>query len=84
MLPYFLAAASIVVALLAFARARRVSRRFDRLTESYWELRYEQGQLRARLDRLEGVDAGDGDPHPQKPEKPAESSTFIPLTSLKK
>ena len=82
MLPYFLAGASLVVALLAFARARRVTRRFERLTESYWELRYEQGQLRARLDRLEGLDAGN--PDPDAPQRAPATSNFIPLASLKR
>ncbi len=51
--------AAVVVALAALARARQVSRRLDRLTESYWELRYEYGQLRARVGRLEGQPEAD-------------------------
>ena len=44
---------ALLVALAAFAKARRLATRLERLTESYWELRYEHGQLRARVNRLD-------------------------------
>ena len=71
-------------AVAAFLRARAASRRLDRLTESYWELRYESGQLKARIARLETA-AGlrDPDPPPDAPIAPAKT-TFVPLSSLKK
>jgi hypothetical protein len=74
----------LLVAILALLRARSLARRLDRMTDSYWELRYESGQLKARIARLE-VSAGLRDPEPeaaaaQAPAKP----TFIPLSSLKK
>ena len=73
--------AALVFAVAAIARARQVSRRLDRLTESYWELRYEYGQLRARVGRLEGQpEAGAGG---ERPPAPA-STAFVPLSSLKK
>ena len=50
---WLLIGAAVLVALGAFLRARRAARRLERLTESYWELRYEHGQLRARVARLE-------------------------------
>jgi hypothetical protein len=58
---------------------RRVGRRLERLTESYWELKYDHGQLRARVARLE----------PDAPVKPADpapqpgATNFVPLSSLK-
>ena len=73
-------AAAVIVALAAFARARQVSRRLDRLTESYWELRYEYGQLRARVVRLEGQPEADAGGHRAEPA----STAFVPLSSLKK
>ena len=73
-------AAAVIVALAAFARARQVSRRLDRLTESYWELRYEYGQLRARVVRLEGQPEADAGGHPAEPA----ATAFVPLSSLKK
>ena len=48
-----LTGAAFLIAVAAFARARRVSKRLERLSESYWELRYEHGQLRSRIARLE-------------------------------
>jgi hypothetical protein len=73
-------AAAVIVALAAFARARQVARRLDRLTESYWELRYEYGQLRARVVRLEGQPEADAGGHTPEPA----STAFVPLSSLKK
>ena len=78
---WLLAGAAAVVALAAWAKARRVAARLERLTESYWELRYEHGQLRARVNRLDpdltasaGADAA---PH----ERPADG--FVPLAALR-
>ena len=58
--------------------------RVERLSESYWEQRYESGQLKARVTRLE-VEAGLREPSPD-PEAPrqAVATTFVPLSSLKK
>ena len=70
----------LLVAVLALLKAQRAATRLERLTESYWELRYEQGQLRARLGRL--------DPESPAPAAPqATRSTpdaFVPLSSLKR
>ena len=50
---WLLTAAAALLAGAALAKARRLARRLERLTESYWELRYEHGQLRARVNRLD-------------------------------
>ncbi len=82
MLPFLwlLTVAAVLVALAAFAKARRLAKRLERLTESYWELRYEHGQLRARVNRL--------DPEQPiiAPETPPQAGTtaFVPLSSLKR
>ena len=60
-------------------RARRVAKRLEKLTESYWELRYEHGQLRARVTRLEPLP--DDAAAPDKPRQ-AGAPVFIPLSSL--
>jgi hypothetical protein len=77
-LHWLLTGAALVVAGVALLVARRQTKRLERLTESYWELRYEHGQLRARVNRI--------DPEQQAvataPEPPA--SNFIPLSSLKR
>ena len=68
---------AVVAALAALAWARRLSRRLAELTESYWELRYEHGQLRARVNRLEPDD-------PPEVAAPPASTTFVPLSSIKR
>lgn len=54
------------------------------MTESYWELRYETGQLKSRIARLE-VQTGlrPEDPEPEAP-APGAKTSFVPLSSLKK
>ena len=85
-LSWSLTAVSIAVAVVALVRARRASRRLERLTESYWELRYESSQLKARVTRLEAA-AG---PLPATTEPDAGAArggspaAFIPLSSLRK
>ena len=69
------------VAFVALARARRLAQRLDRLTESYWELRYDYGQLRSRVAQLEPAapaEAGVQD------RAPASQTAFVPLSSLKR
>jgi hypothetical protein len=81
---WLLTGAAAIVAVAAFIKARRLSKRLERLTESYWELRYEHGQLRARVTRL------DPEPPPSTPGAPPTSATtagtiaFVPLSSLKR
>ena len=80
MFQWLLSGIAIAVALIALAKARRLAKRLERLTESYWELRYEHGQLRARVNRLD----------PEQPPQPAEAgpqagtTAFVPLSSLKR
>ena len=83
-LPSLLIALALLLAVVAFWRARSIARRLERLTESYWELRYESGQLKARVTRLE-VGAGLREPEPaaEAPGAPSRT-TFVPLSSLKK
>jgi len=79
---WLLTGAALLVAAAAFAKARRLARRLERLTESYWELRYEHGQLRARLNRLDpdptGAAAG------ADPAAAPGVTAFVPLSSLKR
>ena len=80
MFQWLLSGIAIAVALIALAKARRLAKRLERLTESYWELRYEHGQLRARVNRLD----------PEQPPQPVEAgpqagtTVFVPLSSLKR
>jgi len=71
---------AVLVAVAALARARRLTKRVERLTESYWELRYEHGQLRARVNRI--------DPDTQPADSPAaptggSTTAFVPLSALR-
>ena len=80
-LPVLLSIAAVFVAATALLIARRVSKRLERLTETYWELRYEYGQLRARVGRLEPEQPGESVPPPATG---GASTNFIPLSSLKR
>jgi hypothetical protein len=77
---WLLTGAAVLVAGAAFAKARRLAKRLERLTESYWELRYEHGQLRALVNRL--------DPDKQAAVREAApqggTTAFVPLSSLKR
>ena len=76
---WVLVGAAFVAAVIAVERARRTSKRLERLREAYWDLRYELGQLQARLNRLEAERTD------QSPEaRPAAANNFVPLSSLKR
>ena len=80
MFQWLLSGIAIAVALIALAKARRLAKRLERLTESYWELRYEHGQLRARVNRLDPEQLSQAaEPAPQ-----AGTTAFVPLSSLKR
>jgi hypothetical protein len=76
-----LTAAAFLVAVVALLLARRAVRRLERLTESYWELRYESGQLKARVTRVE---TASGLREAVEEPRPAVPTAFVPLSSLKK
>jgi hypothetical protein len=79
-LHWLLTGAAVLIALAALAKARRLARRLERLTESYWELRYEHGQLRARVNRLDP-----DQPAPvEAPQAAGSTTAFVPLSSLKR
>ena len=71
----------MVVAVIALAKARRVAKKLERLTETYWELRYDHGQLRARVARLDPEATA---PAQAEPAAKAGGSNFISLSSLKR
>jgi hypothetical protein len=77
---WLISGAALLTALAAFVKARRTARRLERLTESYWELRYEHGQLRARFNQGNPESSG-ASPEPAI-QRPADA--FIPLSSLKR
>jgi methionine salvage enolase-phosphatase E1 len=66
-----LASFSLVVALVALALVRRQSRKLEQLTEMYWQLRYDHGELKSAVT-------------PDAPPPPPPISGFVPLGSLKR
>ena len=80
MLSWVVAGLGVLLALTALAWLRRVSRRLEKLTQSYWELRYDYTRLRSQLSRR--------DPdQPAEPEPPAPASSsvsFVPLSTIRK
>jgi hypothetical protein len=80
---WWLAGAGLVAALMAVLWARRITKRVERLSQSYWELRYEHGQLNARVGRLEPPPgSADQEQVGEGPRRP--TSNFVPLSSLRK
>jgi hypothetical protein len=81
---WFIAGAALVAAVVAWVVARRTARRVAELSEMYWELKYQHGELRAQLlqsqaPRRTGAEAV---PSPAAGGKPPD--VFVPLTSLKR
>jgi hypothetical protein len=75
---WVLAGASSLVALAALASTRRLSRRLAHLSEQYWALKYEHGELKARVKALAPT------PEELAAAQPPVQQTFVPLTSIKK
>jgi hypothetical protein len=73
--------ASLVLALIALAQARRTAKRLEQLTQSYWELKYQNGELRVQLQRLSG-ESTTTQPPPTTAAQGRDS--FVPLASLKR
>ena len=71
--------ASLAVALVAWRQARRTARRLEQLSQMYWELRYQHGELRVKFEQLTGTAAPSP---PAPPTGPGEA--FVPLSSLKR
>ena len=82
MFPWLLSAAAVAVAVAAFIRTRRLAKRLERLTESYWELKYQHGELRVRMQQLTGDAPAPSTQSSTPPERPREG--FVPLASLKR
>jgi hypothetical protein len=76
-----LTAASLLIALVAWRQARRTAKRVEQLTQMYWELKYQHGELRVRLQGSPRSAASS-----DEPPAPAAlaGSAFIPLTALKR
>ena len=78
---WFLAVLALLTALVACAWARRVARKLEALTQSYWELRYDYTRLRGQVARLDPVQQ---EGVSQEPTPQAASVSFVPLSSMRK
>jgi len=78
---WIITGASLVVALVALGQARRTAKRLAQLSEMYWELKYQHGELRVRVQRSIG-DAPPPVGQASDPDKPAD--VFVPLSSLRR
>jgi hypothetical protein len=68
---WVIAVLALVVALAALAQARRTARQLAQVTEMYWQLKFDHGELKAKVD-------------PPSPPAPEPKQTFVPLTQLKR
>lgn len=80
MLPWAVSGLALLIAISAIVMVRRLARRLDGVTRSYWELRYEYTRLRSQLSRLDP----EAEPAPTEPAAPAPSVSFIPLSTIRK
>lgn len=67
---WIVAVSALVVAVAALMHARRTARQLAQITEMYWQLKFDHGELKAKVD-------------PPAPAAPAAKATFVPLTQLK-
>ena len=68
---WVVAVSALVVALAALVHARRTARQLAQVTEMYWQLKFDHGELKAKVD-------------PPGPRPAAPQQTFVPLSSIKK
>ena len=68
---WIVAVTALVTAAVAVAAGRRTARQLADLTDLYWRLKYEHGELKAQV-------------NPRPPALPAPSSAFVPLSQVKR
>lgn len=73
--------ASLVASLVALIGVRRTSKRLEEMSQLYWGLRYQQGELRAHIQATGGF-AKPPDASPTPSRAPAEA--FVPLSSVRR
>ena len=71
-MPWIGAVAALVVAVAAWVVARRNARQVAELTAMYWQLKFDHGELKARL------------APPSEAPAPQAKETFVPLSAMKK
>jgi len=81
---WLITGASLLAALVALGQARRTTRKLGQLSQMYWELKYQHGELRAEVQRLTGAAPPSPSPAPGPAVGRPPSSAFVPLASLKR
>ncbi len=77
---WIVAGVGAAAGVLGWLAARRAARQVATLTQAYWELRYEQGRLKALL-----TPAHDGDDRTGADEPSSSGDTaFVPIATLKR
>ena len=79
---WVVAGLAFLVAAVALASTRRLSRRLDAMTQSYWELRYDYTRLRSQVTRLDPDQVDEAAAAEVPPA--AATVSFVPLSSMKK
>jgi hypothetical protein len=82
---WLLTGAALITAALAWRTAIKTARRLDQLSQMFWALKYQQGELRGHLQHPPS--GGQTDPDARSsdaasPPRPADA--FVPLSSLKR
>ena len=62
---------ALAVAVVAYVLSRRTARQLAQVTEMYWQLKFDHGELKAKVD-------------PAAPAPPKRQETFVPLAQLKR
>ena len=62
---------ALVTAVVAYALSRRTARQLAQITEMYWQLKFDHGELKSKVD-------------PTAPPPPKAQETFVPLSQLKR
>lgn len=73
---WLITGAALLLAMVAWQKARRTARRLEQLSQMYWELKYQYGELRVQLQRRAD---GAGEPAAGRP-----PDAVIPLASLRR
>ena len=68
---WIVTAVALLVALAALMHSRRTARQLAEVTQMYWQLKFDHGELKAKVD-------------PPAPVAPAAQQTFVPLSQLKR
>jgi hypothetical protein len=73
---WVVAIVALALAAASWVVARRAARRAAQLTDMYWQLRYDHGELKARLDAAA--------PNPAAPPRTPPGTQFVALSDVKR